>query len=66
MRDEDHLAAATWNLLCAMATECRVASGQLPGEMNDIKTISIAVEGRDLLGDLQPTVVHSPEEEPEI
>ena len=36
MRDEDHLAAATWNLLCALATEEMIANGDLPPELMDV------------------------------
>lgn len=35
-RDEDHLAAATWNLLCALHTEEALAAGELPKELDDI------------------------------
>ncbi len=36
-RDEDHLAAAAWNILAAIETDERVISGQLPKELNDLK-----------------------------
>lgn len=35
-RDEDHLAAATWNLICALHTEEALAAGELPKELDDI------------------------------
>lgn len=35
-RDEDHLTAAVWNLMCLIETEKRVESGTLPKELNDI------------------------------
>lgn len=34
-RDEDHLIAAAWNLMCAADTEERVKSGLLPKELDD-------------------------------
>lgn len=37
-RDEDHLIAAAWNLMCAADTEERIASGLLPKELNDVPT----------------------------
>jgi hypothetical protein len=35
-RDEDHLAAAAWNLVCALHTEEMIAEGKLPGELMDL------------------------------
>lgn len=35
-RDEDHLIAAAWNIMCAADTECRIDSGLLPKELNDV------------------------------
>ncbi len=35
-RDEDHLIAAAWNILCAADTEERIAAGLLPKELNDV------------------------------
>jgi len=35
-RDEDHLIAAAWNLMCAADTEERIAAGLLPKELNDV------------------------------
>lgn len=37
-RDEDHLAAAAWNILAAMETEERVRVGKLPPELSDLPT----------------------------
>lgn len=34
--DEDHLAQAVWNLLCAMETQERVKAGVLPAELADV------------------------------
>ena len=34
--DEDHLAAAAWNLLCAIETRERVEAGLLPAELDDL------------------------------
>ena len=34
-RDEDHLIAAAWNLMCAADTEERIKEGSLPKELND-------------------------------
>jgi len=35
-RDEDHLIAACWNLMCAADTEERIAANLLPKELNDL------------------------------
>lgn len=35
-RDEDHLIAAGWNILCLAETEQRIAEDQLPKELNDL------------------------------
>jgi hypothetical protein len=35
-RDEPHLIAAAWNLLCAIDTEERIKEGNLPKELNDL------------------------------
>lgn len=35
-RDEDHAAAAVWNLLCLIDTEERIRAGILPKELNDL------------------------------
>jgi hypothetical protein len=37
-RDEDHLIAAAWNIMCAADTEERIAAGLLPKELNDMPT----------------------------
>lgn len=34
-RDEDHLVAAAWNLLCMIDTEARILSGDLPAELDN-------------------------------
>lgn len=34
--DEDHLAAAAWNLLCCIETEDRIRAGILPQELADL------------------------------
>ncbi len=36
MRDEDHLAAAIWNLCCLLETEVLIREGKLPKELNDL------------------------------
>lgn len=36
LRDEDHLIAAAWNLLCAAETEMRINEGTLAPELNDL------------------------------
>lgn len=41
-RDEDHLAAAAWNLLCLADTEERIKAGLLPAELNDLPEIKPA------------------------
>lgn len=35
-RDEDHLAAAVWNLFCLLDTEERIRAGLLPKELDDL------------------------------
>lgn len=35
-RDEDHLIAAVWNLMCLAETEERINSGLLPKELDDL------------------------------
>lgn len=35
-RDEDHLIAAAWNLMCAADTEERISAGLLPPDLNDV------------------------------
>jgi hypothetical protein len=39
-RDEDHLIAAAWNLMCAADTEERIKAGLLPKELNDIPELT--------------------------
>lgn len=36
MREEDHLAAAAWNILCLIETEYLVENDKLPKELNDL------------------------------
>lgn len=36
LRDEDHLIAAAWNLLCLADTEERIREGLLPATLNDL------------------------------
>lgn len=35
-RDEDHAAAAAWNLMCFLDTEERIREGKLPKELDDL------------------------------
>lgn len=35
-RDEDHLAAAAWNVLACIHTEEKINTGDLPEELNDL------------------------------
>jgi hypothetical protein len=35
-RDEDHLAAARWNIACMIHTEEMIQRGRLPAELNDL------------------------------
>ncbi len=35
-RDEDHLAAAAWNILCLIDTEARINEGLLPKDLADL------------------------------
>lgn len=37
-RDEDHITAAAWNILCLIDTEERIKAGLLPAELNDLPT----------------------------
>ena len=39
-RDEDHLIAAAWNIMCAADTEERVAVKLLPKELNDVPQLT--------------------------
>lgn len=39
MRDEDHLTAACWNLMCLLDTEIRIELGILPKELNDLPPV---------------------------
>jgi hypothetical protein len=34
--EENHLAAACWNLMAAMTIRARVAKGELPAELDDL------------------------------
>ncbi|NJO31592.1 MAG: hypothetical protein HC874_31580 [Richelia sp. SL_2_1] len=36
MREEDHLAAAAWNIMCLIETEYMVSQGILPNDLNDL------------------------------
>ncbi len=36
-RDEGHLIAAAWNLLCLAETEERIREGKLPRGLNDLE-----------------------------
>jgi hypothetical protein len=42
MRDEDHLAACSWNVLCLIETQERINQGILPEELNDLDNIPSA------------------------
>lgn len=35
--DENHAAAAAWNLLCFLDTRARIAAGLLPAELDDLR-----------------------------
>ncbi len=39
-RDEDHLVAACWNLLCAVTTRERILQGRLPADLDDIPVLA--------------------------
>lgn len=41
-RDEDHLIAAAWNLLCAADTEERIKAGLLPKDLDDVPKLESA------------------------
>lgn len=57
MRDEDHLIAAAWNLLCLADTEERIKDGLLPAELDDLPKPNEScicrrpVQGAQQLGD---------------
>ena len=36
LRDEDHLTAASWNLMCLAETETKISLGLLPKELNNL------------------------------
>ncbi len=36
IRDEDHLAAAAWNIMCLIETEYMILNDKLPKELDDI------------------------------
>lgn len=36
LQDEDHLAAAVWNLMCIMHTQSQITAGNLPEELDDL------------------------------
>lgn len=42
--DEDHLVAATWNLLAALETESRILAEMLPGSLMDIGPHKMATD----------------------
>jgi hypothetical protein len=44
-RDEDHLAAACWNLLCLIQTEKWISDGVLPGELQTLPGPRQAIAG---------------------
>lgn len=46
MRDEDHLAAAAWNVMCAIDTIERIARGILPMGLNDLPLLLEDEHGR--------------------
>lgn len=41
-RDEDHLIAAVWNLMCLAETEMRIRHGRLPGGLDDLPPAVLA------------------------
>lgn len=41
MTDEDHLAAARWNLGMLMWTEERIRAGKLPADLNDMPDVPV-------------------------
>lgn len=40
-RDEDHAAAAAWNMLCLLETEERIRAGLLPQELEDLPLMGL-------------------------
>jgi hypothetical protein len=44
-RDEDHLAAAAWNVLCMIHGEEAIARGILPADLNDLPSYTEAGHG---------------------
>ena len=49
LNDEDHLSAATWNILAIVETQQRIKFGLLPEELDDLPTIY-----KDFADDLFP------------
>lgn len=42
--DENHLAAAAWNIMCCMDTRTRIEEGLLPAALGDLSTLDAPVE----------------------
>lgn len=53
LRDEDHLIAACWNLMCLAHTEVLIKSGQLPQSLDDLPPVLSQQTERNLLGILE-------------
>lgn len=53
-RDEDHLAAARWNIGALMHTEEMIRRGRLPGELNDLPSYLLAAEKEEKAEPAQP------------
>jgi hypothetical protein len=52
-RDEPHLEAACWNLMCCLDTMKRIEEGLLPKELNDIPNNPLTIQDNPL--NIQPT-----------
>lgn len=48
-RDEDHLIAGAWNLMCLADTEQRIVEGLLPSSLNDIPVLGAAANKKPAL-----------------
>jgi len=47
-RDEDHLAAAAWNVMALIHTEDMIRQGKLPMELNDMPNVEEPINGKRL------------------
>lgn len=60
--DEDHAAAAAWNMMGFIETAERIEAGLLPADLNDLQVLSPATPLIDVTGkdDVRPSMVCGP------